>query len=174
LLEILEEDGMCFNCSSFSSTKRRAYLVRQKRVQGALDACDVTADYEFSDRIFGVVENDICDRTRPDFLWDLGTHVVILEVDEDQHANRQEYCECVRMRNITESLMRPTIFVRYNPDGFKQDGRKVQVSHHKRMEKLIRWIKQLKGLSEEEIGDSKMSVLHLFFTDREEALEHVF
>jgi hypothetical protein len=42
------------------------------------------------------------------------------------------------------------------------------------MEKLIRWIKQLKGLSEEEIGDSKMSVLHLFFTDREEALEHVF
>jgi hypothetical protein len=148
--------------------------VRQKRVQGALDACDVTADYEFSDRIFGVEENGICDRTRPDFLWDVGTHVVILEVDEDQHADRQEYCECVRMRNITESLMRPTIFIRYNPDGFKQEGRKVNLSHHKRMERLTKWIQQLKGMSGSDLGSNKLSVLHLFYSDREGALEHVF
>jgi hypothetical protein len=142
-------------------------------VQGALDASDETADYEFSDRIFGVVENDICDRTRPDFLWDVGTHVVILEVDEDQHADRQEYCECARMRNITETLMRPTIFIRYNPDAFKQNGMNVVVHHHKRMEKLTKWIKQLKEMSENDLGNSKLSVLHLFYSDREEALEHV-
>ena len=31
-------------------------------------------------------------RERPDFLFDVGTHVVILEVDENQHKDRQCLC----------------------------------------------------------------------------------
>jgi hypothetical protein len=138
-----------------------------------LDTCEATADYDFTDRIFGVTETDTCDRTRPDFLWDVGTHVVILEVDEDQHMGRQEFCECIRMINIAESLMRPTVFIRYNPDGFKQGDITMQVGHHKRMEKLTKWIQQLKNLSEEQLITSKISVVHLFFSDRVEALEHI-
>jgi hypothetical protein len=61
------------------------------------------------------------DNERPDRLWDSHpTRVVILEVDEHQHRERDCGCEQVRMINIAGSLGAPqTIYVRYNPDSFK-------------------------------------------------------
>ena len=44
------------------------------------------------------------DRERPDFLWnDDGKRgwCVILEVDEHQHQERPEFCECARMLNVS-------------------------------------------------------------------------
>ena len=62
---------------------------------------------------------------RPDFTYDCLSHVVIVEVDEHQHTNYKEGCDCVRVFNLNETLMRPTVIVRYNPDAFKANGRKM-------------------------------------------------
>ena len=48
----------------------------------------------------------------------------MLEVDEHQHRDRAEDCECARMVNISQSFGIPTIFIRYNPDPFRTDDKK--------------------------------------------------
>ena len=66
-----------------------------------------------------------CGRERPDFLWDTGTHAVMLEVDEFQHQ-RGYKCEIDRMRNITTSIGLPCLWIRYNPDEYKGGGKNLK------------------------------------------------
>lgn len=72
---------------------------------------------------------------RPDFLFDCGTHFVVLEVDENAHAGYT--CELARMVNITSTLGMSTVFVRYNPDGYKPARGHRAVGDAKRKEVLI-------------------------------------
>jgi hypothetical protein len=46
-------------------------------------------------------------RERPDFLWDQGHLVVIVEVDEEQHLGRACECEQARMINVSQDLAAP-------------------------------------------------------------------
>ena len=64
------------------------------------------------------VDGGFCGRERPDFAWETPTHVVILEVDEDQHKHIARECEDVRMKNVTSSYGMPVYWIRYNPDHF--------------------------------------------------------
>jgi len=55
---------------------------------------------------------------RPDFLIDQGSHVVIVEVDEESHCGYDQSCEEIRMKEIWEDIgNRPVVFIRFNPDG---------------------------------------------------------
>jgi RNA polymerase subunit RPABC4/transcription elongation factor Spt4 len=69
----------------------------------------------------------ICDNNkRPDFVFHRNGYVVVLEVDERQHAKNfisgtSSYtceCELSRMILIHQTLGQPVIFFRYNPDGY--------------------------------------------------------
>jgi hypothetical protein len=51
-----------------------------------------------------VVNEGECLKYRPDFVFAGEKHYVILEVDENQHRNYEELCECTRMKNIAEEL----------------------------------------------------------------------
>ena len=84
------------------------------------------------------LDDGICGNERPDFLFESKSkgHFVVLEVDEHQHYGRPEQCECIRMVNISQSIGAPTIFIRYNPDSFKINGKKENPSHKKRMKVL--------------------------------------
>jgi hypothetical protein len=59
---------------------------------------------------------------KPDVLIDMGEWVVVVEVDEDQHDN-QSYemsCENKRVMQIFDDAgRRPTVFIRFNPDKYK-------------------------------------------------------
>ncbi len=49
----------------------------------------------------------------------MGSHVVIVEVDEDQH--KTYYCTCKnrRLMEISKDVShRPVVMVRFNPDGY--------------------------------------------------------
>jgi hypothetical protein len=60
-----------------------------------------------------------CDRSRPDIRYDCGTHVVIVEIDENQHkARAYDECELPRMANLVAAIGMPTRFIRFNPDSF--------------------------------------------------------
>ena len=64
------------------------------------------------------------------FVYD-PTHVLIVEVDEDQQKSNS-LCHETRIINIAHSLKRKTIFIRYNPDDFSCEGRKYCGLHTRR------------------------------------------
>ena len=64
-----------------------------------------------------------CSKRRPDLLVDLGTHVVILEIDEQQHNDYDTTCEQARNMSLWEDVQcRPITFIRFNPDKYTKEG----------------------------------------------------
>lgn len=83
-------------------------------------------------------------KERPDFIFYCGTFVLIVEVDENQHFSRPCECEQIRMVNIFQSLGKPTIFIRYNPDKYIPKDCTVKTegdSFDKRMVLLKNWVR---------------------------------
>jgi hypothetical protein len=63
---------------------------------------------------------DGCSKRRPDLLLDLGYQVLIVEIDENQHADYDCSCENKRIMELSQDLNhRPIIFIRFNPDDYK-------------------------------------------------------
>jgi hypothetical protein len=66
-----------------------------------------------------------CGRPKPDIVYDLGTHIVIVEVDEHQHRWYDHRCEQIRMAKIVDGYRTvpgtiiPLYFIRFNPDAQK-------------------------------------------------------
>jgi len=68
-----------------------------------------------------------CSKKRPDFAIDCGTHMIVVEVDENQHGAYTPECEMTRMVTIYQDIgMECTIFIRYNPDTYTDNtGEKI-------------------------------------------------
>ena len=67
------------------------------------------------------IPDQSCNKYRPDFILDCATHIIVLEVDENQHSGYQCLCEQSRMVNIHQDVGGglPVVFIRYNPDSYK-------------------------------------------------------
>jgi hypothetical protein len=89
-------------------------------IQGTGDVnadIDITCDKRISNG---------CSKRRPDILVDLGYQVVIIEVDENQHVEYECSCENKRLMEIYLDIgKRPIIFIRFNPDDYNQNGKKI-------------------------------------------------
>lgn len=101
--------------------------------------------------------------SRPDFLVDRGSFYVVLEVDQFQHSgvDYTQSCELSRMYNIVAALGLPTYFVRYNPDGFKLNGRATRIDTKRRLRHLKSEIE--KGLGWEPRHGEMMKVVQVFY-----------
>jgi hypothetical protein len=81
-----------------------------------------------------MVIDSSCTRARPDFAYHCGTHIVIVEVDEEQHRSynncgfekdEKMKAENIRMYNIGNIFQGlPVVFIRYNPDDYKNSNNK--------------------------------------------------
>lgn len=71
---------------------------------------------------------DGCSLRRPDLLLDMGSHIIIVEIDENKHTNYDCSCEHRRLMELSQDLHhRPIVFIRFNPDDYtNQDGEKVK------------------------------------------------
>ena len=161
LVDILDKGGLCSSCDPHAF--QRVRLAKQREVKLWLDNSD-HGDYVIYDR---VIDRGVCGKEKPDFAWDCGTHWVVLEVDEKQHDDRQEICECTRMVNICQSFSMPTVFVRYNPDAFKADGRKQNPGIASRRTTLLKWLSQLKSA----LPTHFLSMLHLYYDGYDQATQ---
>lgn len=120
---------------------------------------------------------DGCSLKRPDIMFDFGSHVVVIEVDEDQHNGYS--CENMRMMTLMQDAgTRPMVFIRFNPDKYvDEEGNKIDgcwehnhlgVSCVKTTEKL-QWQERLDILIEtfeqfiEEEPTMEFTLLHLFY-----------
>ena len=62
---------------------------------------------------------DGCSLRRPDLLLDMGSHIVIVENDENKHTDYDCSCEHKRLMQISQDLQhRPIAFIRFNPDAY--------------------------------------------------------
>jgi hypothetical protein len=71
---------------------------------------------------------DGCSRRRPDMLLDMGSHIIIIEIDEYQHKGYDCSCENKRLMEISQDLnFRPIVFIRFNPDEYiDNNGNKIK------------------------------------------------
>ncbi|KAI9024160.1 hypothetical protein DFJ74DRAFT_705880 [Hyaloraphidium curvatum] len=149
--------GKCSTCDPEQFKVVR--LKFQSEIKHALDADAILADYFTYDRpLFGGAFG----LERPDWAWECSTHLLVLECDEGQHLDRQEWCECARMVNIlgivnaaalsrkgntvSQSLpVKPVIFLRYNPHAYVgTDGRRADPKFGPRMKVLKQQIVRLR------------------------------
>ena len=133
LPNIVNEDGLCTYCDPVHFNGFR--LAKQLRIKSWLDN---TTDFKYSSYDSAINYKSCGDRERPDFVFESpsSSHVVILEVDEEQHNSRNDLCECTRMVNISQSLGIPTLFIRYNPDPYKIGRKRYDPTFHARMKLL--------------------------------------
>jgi len=83
--------------------------------------------FEFIKREFGAygwVFNQPFSGYRPDAMLKMGSHTVIVEVDENQHMNYDIIDEVLRMQQLHKSLGTPTMFIRFNPGVYTDEYKK--------------------------------------------------
>lgn len=77
----------------------------------------------YQDAVLDKIIQGGCSKRRPDFLLDLGSHCVIVEIDENQHIDYDEMCENKRtMQLYTDLGNRNLVIIRLNPDHYTSDG----------------------------------------------------
>jgi hypothetical protein len=84
---------------------------------------------EYKEILADRIIDSTCNLYRPDILYDCGTHIVVVECDENQHKNYPwescslnrslEHMEEKRMYEIMVAYGLPAIFIRWNPDKYK-------------------------------------------------------
>lgn len=118
-----------------------------------------------TDHIQSLFPNDdwICDKTildgcskkRPDCKLDMGSHLLIVEVDENRHSRYDCSCENKRLMQISLDVgHRPIVFLRFNPDGNETStscwavNKKTGILHVPN-KKTEEWNNRLKSLTEQ-------------------------
>ena len=84
-----------------------------------------------------------CSKRRPDIYFELEKHVVIVEVDENQHINYAEVCECARINEIVNGIGgKSVIMIRFNPDKKYNKKRLQRYTIAEKLEILVATIKK--------------------------------
>ena len=127
-------NGLCANCDP--DAIKCATHAKELATKAILDLAGL--QYISHDRI---IDGGVCIKSRPDFVFDAGTHMVCLEVDEHQHKSYPCLCEQQRMVNISQAMGMPTLFLRFNPDRFTDpSGRTSTMGAAARAKLLTSWV----------------------------------
>lgn len=109
--------GYCMRCFIHlypNETVSRRYKTKERCVVEYI--IKYFPEYEWiQDKII----EDGCSKRRPDMYLDLGSHILIIEVDENQHYDYNCICDNKRTMEISKDTgHRNIIFIRFNPDGY--------------------------------------------------------
>lgn len=133
---------LCGRCGYMS--KERIMHAKELRIKNVLDSNKIS--YLSHDK----VPIGSCNKYRPDFIIDYGGQTLIIEVDEDQHERYPCECEITRMINICEDFGGlPVAFIRYNPDGYKDNDGKIKkgkTENPMREKKLIELLRNVDNM----------------------------
>ncbi len=94
--------------------RKRQFRVKERVVVDAIKARFPAYDWSHDRRV-----PDGCSGLRPDLLLQMGSHVLILEVDEHAHRSTAPQCEVARLNEISSELnFQPVAVLRFNPDAY--------------------------------------------------------
>ena len=110
-----------------------------------------------------------CSKRRPDVYYSCNQHVVIVEIDEDQHRRYDPTCECARISEIVGAIGgRAVTIIRYNPDKIKSEGHVINVPSEDRLKRLVSVVKtELNAVPTE----FKVKLIQLYYDGDEEIYE---
>jgi hypothetical protein len=121
-------EGYCVPCfvnnpDNMFKPEMRNYKTKEKEVVGC-----IIENYPQFTWVADRKVQDGCSLRRPDLLLDMGSHIIIVEVDENKHTGYDCSCENKRLMEISQDLQhRPIVFIRFNPDGYRdQSGRLIK------------------------------------------------
>jgi len=98
-----------------------------------------------------------CSKRRPDIMIDVGFHIIIVEIDENQHNNYDCSCENKRLMQLSQDVgFRPIVFIRFNPDSYKIKDKKIRSCwyinklgiYQINKKKINEWNERLKNLKD--------------------------
>jgi hypothetical protein len=171
-LDILNKERLCVTfCSLIKQDQMmKKHIKKKEEFIGNLLKEEIKQEISHRDQII----DSSCSNVRPDFVFDCGNHIVVIEVDEYQHKSynncgstkdERMIMENRRMFMIFQSFGGPSvIFIRYNPDSFRVNDKIVTVTDKKRHECLLRWVKHyLKNGT-----DVSLEVKYLFYDEYDE------
>ena len=115
-------EGYCLNCFIHIFPDKpnvRNYKTKEKDVVDR-----ITNSFHNFTWVADKTVQDGCSRRRPDLLLDVGSHIIIVEVDENKHTDYDCSCEHKRLMELSQDLQhRPIVFIRFNPDEYvNQEG----------------------------------------------------
>ena len=124
---VQKKGNYCSICLPIANKRTR---VKEARVVAYLNEwadAGIVPPYTTWNKANPVSDKDVCGKPKPDILYDLGTHIVIVEVDEFQHkySSYTPRCEVMRIVRIVDGyrtepgVMIPVHVIRFNPDAQK-------------------------------------------------------
>jgi hypothetical protein len=112
-------EGHCLPCfvnnpANHGKPVFRNYKTKERDVVDRVQALFPDVNWRADQRI-----SDGCSKRRPDLFVDMGSHICIIEVDENKHEAYDCSCENKRIQEIWNDVgCRPIIFIRFNPDSY--------------------------------------------------------
>ena len=154
----------CFNCYCVLNPDiehLRKYKIKENYLTDALKEMYLLTPFIQDQIIKGG-----CSKRRPDFLFELFTHTIIIENDENGHSNYDTTCDIAKLNEtFTDLGDRPLVLIRFNPDKYKnkscfdKEGKLIKIEWVKRVnilkETLIKHLKQ--------IPNEIITIIKLFF-----------
>jgi hypothetical protein len=106
---------------------------------------------------------------RIDFIHIRNGVLFAIENDEDQHKEYPVMCEISRMLNVHSTWMTsgntlPVVWIRFNPDGFKFDGKSIytRLAKKHRIANVVKLIEKLSSTSKEALPE--MQIWYCYYT----------
>ena len=126
------------------------------------------------------IVSDGCSRRRPDLFLDILYQIIIIEIDENQHTDYDCFCENKRIMELSQDLgHRPIVFIRFNPDDYKKDGKNITSCWGQnkngicvvKKSKQKEWLERLNTLEDqikywtdpENMTDKTIEIIHLYY-----------
>jgi hypothetical protein len=142
--QILNRNGLCEYCEPelrFQQAKTREKVFEKLALKYLDDNVPQNLYESYDD---DKIVDSLCNKRRPDRIYDCGTHKVVFEVDEKQHATYDAGnagCENSRMLAIQEAVGMHCIFLRFNPNNFRVNDVLQKVNMKERLELVAKWLK---------------------------------
>jgi len=156
--EIHYNETFCSGCKKYLELGTTVkYRQKELTVKALLEENDIKF-------IHNSKVEDGCSRFRPDFRIPTPYGNIILEVDEFQHSKSYDcQCEINRMGQIYFDCGLPyVLFIRYNPDSYKEIGNEKNFSSERRQEYLLKFLKENLG-KDIAYPKNRADVVYLFY-----------
>jgi hypothetical protein len=113
--------GYCVRCFIFKFPNEK--ISRNYKVKEVIMTDFIKSEFKDEIMIFDK-QTGGCSKRRPDCYIDKFTHIIIIECDENQHKDTS--CENKRTMELFQDFnSRPIIFIRFNPDAYQKDDKKI-------------------------------------------------
>lgn len=137
---------MCQTCAPVARSNAR---IREARMAATLDEWarkDLIPRYSRWNKQNPLADPAQCGKYRVDFEFEHALGVVLLEYDEQMHADRVLRCELVRQAEVALGYGGlPVHWIRFNPDAFKVDGVTRVTKREEREKELLKQLQQALG-----------------------------